>query len=59
MIEVRDLGKSYGAHPALRGVTLTIQAGDMFGLIGPNGAGKTTLIRIPATLPSRPRAAPP
>src|SRR5262245_19740014 len=50
MIEVRDLGKSYGTHPALRGVTLDIQAGDMFGLIGPNGAGKTTLIRILATL---------
>ena len=50
MIEVKDLGKSYGTHPALRGVTLTIQSGDMFGLIGPNGAGKTTLIRILATL---------
>jgi branched-chain amino acid transport system ATP-binding protein len=42
MIQVRDLGKSYGNHPALRGVTLEIEAGDMFGLIGPNGAGKTT-----------------
>ncbi|HEV3029925.1 MAG TPA: ABC transporter ATP-binding protein, partial [Planctomycetota bacterium] len=50
MIQVRDLGKSYGTHPALRGVTLEIEAGDMFGLIGPNGAGKTTLIRILATL---------
>ena len=50
MIEVKSLGKSYGAHPALRDVTLQIQAGDMFGLIGPNGAGKTTLIRILATL---------
>jgi ABC-2 type transport system ATP-binding protein len=50
MIEVTDLGKSYGAHPALRGVTLAIEPGDMFGLIGPNGAGKTTLIRILATL---------
>jgi ABC-2 type transport system ATP-binding protein len=50
MIEVKDLGKSYGAHPALRGVTLKIEPGDMFGLIGPNGAGKTTLIRILATL---------
>ncbi len=50
MIQVKDLGKSYGTHPALRGVTLGIDAGDMFGLIGPNGAGKTTLIRILATL---------
>ena len=50
MISVKNLGKSYGQHPALRGVTLDIEAGDMFGLIGPNGAGKTTLIRILATL---------
>jgi ABC-2 type transport system ATP-binding protein len=50
MIQVTDLGKTYGAHPALKSVTLEIQAGDMFGLIGPNGAGKTTLIRILATL---------
>jgi ABC-2 type transport system ATP-binding protein len=50
MIEVKELGKSYGGHPALRGVTLRIDPGDMFGLIGPNGAGKTTLIRILATL---------
>jgi len=50
MIQVKGLGKSYGQHPALRGVTLGIDPGDMFGLIGPNGAGKTTLIRILATL---------
>jgi len=50
MIEVRHLSKSYGAHPALQGVSLAIEKGDMFGLIGPNGAGKTTLIRILATL---------
>ena len=50
MIKVHNLSKSYGAHPALQGVTLDVEAGDMFGLIGPNGAGKTTLIRILATL---------
>jgi ABC-2 type transport system ATP-binding protein len=50
MIKVQDLTKSYGGHLALQGVTLEVEAGDMFGLIGPNGAGKTTLIRILATL---------
>jgi ABC-2 type transport system ATP-binding protein len=50
MIEIRNVGKAYGAHPALQGVSFAIDPGDMFGLIGPNGAGKTTLIRILATL---------
>ena len=50
MIEIKNVTKTYGAHPALQRVGFTIEAGDMFGLIGPNGAGKTTLIRILATL---------
>ncbi|HLG42651.1 MAG TPA: ABC transporter ATP-binding protein [Planctomycetota bacterium] len=50
MIRVDRLSKAYGDHWALLGVSLQIEAGDMFGLIGPNGAGKTTLIRILATL---------
>jgi ABC-2 type transport system ATP-binding protein len=38
--------KSYGATAALRGVTMSIARGEMFGLIGPDGAGKTTTIRV-------------
>ncbi|MCB2188030.1 MAG: ABC transporter ATP-binding protein [Deltaproteobacteria bacterium] len=46
MIEIDNLQKSYGAQPALRGVSLRIPAGQLFAYLGPNGAGKTTTIRI-------------
>ena len=39
------LVKRYGAVEALRGVSLTVAGGQMFGIIGPDGAGKTTTIR--------------
>lgn len=46
MIEVQDLTKYYGPHPALRGVTFTVNRGEVLGLLGPNAAGKTTTMRI-------------
>ncbi|MFB6354552.1 MAG: ATP-binding cassette domain-containing protein [Halobacteriales archaeon] len=45
-IETRDLRKRYGDVRALRGLDLTVEAGDFYGLLGPNGAGKTTFINI-------------
>lgn len=45
VLEVRDLAKSYGAVRALRGVSLTLNGGEVLGLLGDNGAGKTTLVR--------------
>jgi ABC-2 type transport system ATP-binding protein len=38
--------KTYGAAPALRELSLSVDRGEMFGLIGPDGAGKTTTIRL-------------
>lgn len=46
VIQVENLQKSYGAVQALRGVSFTVQQGEVFGLLGPNGAGKTTTIEI-------------
>jgi ABC-2 type transport system ATP-binding protein len=45
-IAVKDLCKSYGAVEAVRGVSFTVESGEVFGLLGPNGAGKTTIIEI-------------
>jgi ABC-2 type transport system ATP-binding protein len=45
-IEVEDLRKDYGPHQAVRGISFTVQRGEVFGLLGPNGAGKTTTVEI-------------
>ena len=45
-IRVSDLRKSYGEHEALRGISFTIEEGEVFSLLGPNGAGKTTTVEI-------------
>ena len=45
MIEVRDLVKTFEGFAALRGATLTVPKGAVYGLVGPNGAGKSTLLR--------------
>src|SRR4051794_29961674 len=50
VLEVTDLRKRYGAVVALDGVSLAVEAGEVFGLLGPNGAGKTTLLSIAAGL---------
>jgi ABC-2 type transport system ATP-binding protein len=46
MIDVTDVGKSYGTVQALKGVSFHVEAGEVIGLLGPNGAGKTTMIKI-------------
>jgi ABC-2 type transport system ATP-binding protein len=46
VIATHDVVKHYGRIEALRGVSLTVEKGEIFGLLGQNGAGKTTLIKI-------------
>jgi ABC-2 type transport system ATP-binding protein len=43
-VEIEDLHKHYGDVRAVDGLTLSVEAGEVFGLLGPNGAGKTTTI---------------
>ena len=45
-VEFHGVSKRYGAVDALKGVSLHVNRGEMFGLIGPDGAGKTTTIRL-------------
>ncbi len=49
-ITTKDLCKRFGAFTAVKGVTLEVERGEVFGLLGPNGAGKTTLVRMLTTL---------
>jgi simple sugar transport system ATP-binding protein len=46
LIEMADIGKSYGAIRALQGINLTVNAGEVTCVLGDNGAGKSTLIKI-------------
>jgi ABC-2 type transport system ATP-binding protein len=54
VIETRDLRKSFpakgGAVDAVRGVSIDVRRGEIFGFLGPNGAGKTTTLRMLTTL---------
>jgi ABC-type branched-subunit amino acid transport system ATPase component len=43
ILQVRNLVKRFGGVTAVNGVSLSLEAGKIYGLIGPNGSGKTTL----------------
>ncbi len=54
ILEIRDLSVSYGAIEALKGISLTLGAGEIVTLIGANGAGKSTTLRtIMGLVPAR------
>lgn len=45
-IRCEHLTKSFGSFPVLKGISLEVERGELFGFLGPNGAGKTTTIKI-------------
>jgi len=46
IIEVDDIGKRYGEHLALDGISLQVGSGELLALVGPSGCGKTSLLKI-------------
>ncbi|MBI4771625.1 MAG: ATP-binding cassette domain-containing protein, partial [Chloroflexi bacterium] len=46
LIEAADLHKAFGATRAVDGLSLSVSAGEAYGLVGPDGAGKTTSLRL-------------
>lgn len=46
MLEVKNLGISFGGLRAVDDFNLSIEQGQLYGLIGPNGAGKTTVFNM-------------
>jgi ABC-2 type transport system ATP-binding protein len=49
-IQANDLVRRFGEVEAVRGVSLQVAEGEIYGFLGPNGAGKTTIVRILTTL---------
>ncbi|WP_163867283.1 ABC transporter ATP-binding protein [Myxococcus eversor] len=49
-VSLEDVRRAFGAAQALKGVSLAVHTGEVYGLVGPDGAGKTTAIRLMAGL---------
>jgi ABC-2 type transport system ATP-binding protein len=46
LVEVKNLKKSYGTIHAVRGISFTVNRGEVVGFLGPNGAGKSTTMKL-------------
>jgi putative ABC transport system ATP-binding protein len=44
LVEARDIYKSFGQTPALRGANVSVRQGEIFAIMGPSGSGKSTLL---------------
>ena len=53
IIQVNQLHKKYGDYHAVKGISFSVNEGEIFGLLGPNGAGKSTTLEIIETLRSK------
>ena len=53
VIETDGLGKSYGAEPIVKDLSVKVARGDRIGVIGPNGIGKTTLVKLATSEPMK------
>jgi len=49
-VDIRNVKKSYGSHPVIHGVSVSIEDGEFVILVGPSGCGKSTLLRMIAGL---------
>ncbi len=46
VVEIENVPKTFGQHTAVKGLSLSVPEGSIYGFIGPNGAGKTTTLRM-------------
>ena len=45
IIEIKDLKKSFGDHEVLKGISFSVNKGDVISIIGSSGSGKSTMLR--------------